>query len=76
MTEKRSKRFNLVIIDSISETDNFQICDNDALFLVGSDPKWLESVIDICQQKFDKNTIVLGNFEHRLGGEKLQPCFI
>lgn len=68
LTEKRSKRFNLAIIDSISETEKFQICDDDALFLVGSDPKWLESVIDASEQKFPKNIIVLGNFERRLGG--------
>ena len=68
LTEKRSKRFNLVIIDSISETDNFPLNDDDALFLIGSDSKWLESVIDASQQKFSKNIIVLGNFERRLGG--------
>ena len=68
LTEKRSKRFNLAIIDSIAETDNFRICDDDALFLVGSDPKWLEYVIDASWQKFSKNIIVLGNFERRLAG--------
>lgn len=68
IAEKRSKRFNLVIIDSISETDKFQISDDDALFLVGSDQQWLESVIDASQKRFSKNTIVMGNFERRLVG--------
>ena len=57
----------MVIVDSIAETDNFRIRD-DASFLVGSDPKWLEYVIDASWQKFSKNIIVLGNFERRLGG--------
>ena len=68
LAEKRSKRFNLVIVDSILETDNFRISDDDALFLVGSDQKWLECVIDASQKKFSKNIIVLGNFERRLAG--------
>ena len=61
LPEKRSKRFNLAIIDSIAETDNFRICDDDALFLVGSDPKWLEYVIDASWQNFSKSTMFFGN---------------
>ena len=66
--EKKSKRFSVVIIDSILETENFSVSCDDAIFLIGTNAGWLESVIDTCENIFGRNIIVLGNFERRLGG--------
>ena len=69
VSEKRTKRFNIVMIDYIEELDNFSINSEDAIFLVGTNLAWLGTTIDICEQKFDKNVIVLGCFEHYLKGK-------
>lgn len=69
LAEKRTKRFNIIMIDSIQETENFSIENDDAILLIGSNSNWLESIIDICKQRFNKNIIVLGNFEHQLQGK-------
>lgn len=69
LEEKRSKRFNIVVISSVQETDYFSPQSNDAILLIGSNSTWLKSVIDICSQKFGKNIIVLGNFERQLNGK-------
>ena len=69
LSEKRSKRFSAVIIDSIDEINNFPQSDDDAIFITGSDDIWLETVIDKCENRFGKNIIVIGNFEHCLEGK-------
>ena len=69
LLEKRTKRFNIVMIDSIDEIENFIIKADDAILLIGSNLNWLESVIDISKEKFSKNIIVLGNFESQLTGK-------
>ncbi len=66
--EKRSKRFNTVIIDSIDDIYNFPKGEDDVILIIGSGASWLESIIDICEDRFGKNVIVLGNFERPLGG--------
>ena len=68
LAEKKTKRFNIIMIDSVKETEHFTIAPDDAILLIGSNLNWLESVIDICKQKFGKNIIVLGNFENQLSG--------
>ena len=68
ITEKRTKRFNVVMLNSILELENFAPKRDDAILLVGSNLNWLESVIDICIDNFGKNIIVLGNFENLLKG--------
>lgn len=66
LNEKRSKRFNTVIIDSVEEIYNFrQNCD-DVIIVIGSSLSWLEPIIDASEKIFGKNIIVLGNFERRL----------
>ncbi len=69
LEEKRTKRFNIVMIDSIQETKNFSIEGDDAILLVGSNSNWIESIIDTCKQRFNKNIIVLGNLESPLNGK-------
>lgn len=69
ITEKRTKRFNVVMLNSILELENFAPKRDDAILLVGSNLNWLESVIDICIDNFGKNIIVLGNFENLLKGK-------
>ena len=69
LVEKRAKRFNIVMLDSIDEIENFPIVNDDAVLLVGSGSIWLESILDICKQRFGKNIIVLGNFEHHVNGK-------
>lgn len=68
LAEKKSKRFNAVIIDCVKEIDGFSVTCDDAIFLIGTNAAWLESVIDACENKFGRNIIVLGNFERSLGG--------
>lgn len=69
LAEKRTKRFNIIMIDSIKETENRSLEVDDAILLVGSNLNWLESIIDACKQRFNKNIIVLGNFERQLKGK-------
>lgn len=67
-SEKRSKHFSAIIVDSFEEIKSFPKNSDDVILLIGSDAEWLESVIDICEERFNKNVIVLGNFERRLVG--------
>ena len=67
--EKRTKRFNIIMIDSIQETEKFPLESDDAILLVGSNSNWLDSIIDVCKRRFSRNIIVLGNFESQLQGK-------
>ena len=69
LAEKRTRRFNIVMIDSMQEAENFPLENDDAVLLIGSNLNWLESVIDKCKQRFGGNIIVLGNFESQLKGK-------
>lgn len=62
---KRSKRFTVILIGSIEEIEKFTINADDVLLVIGSNSKWLDYAIDMCDQKFHNQIIVLGNCERK-----------
>lgn len=66
ISEKRQKRFNLTLLDSIDELNSHTIDDEDVIFIVGTNSEWLTKVIKVCESFFDNRVIVLGNYESNL----------
>ena len=68
LSEKRSKRFSVIILDQIDDIRNFEVGDDDALIIISSSDTWLESIIDASESFFSNRIIVIGNFEPPVNG--------
>lgn len=66
VNEKRKKRFSLTILNNIDELNQSIIYDDDVIFLIGTNRKWLASNIPICEKSFANRVIVIGNHLNRL----------
>lgn len=62
---KRSKRFTVMLTESVEEIEKFNVNTDDILLVIGTNSKWLDYVIDKFEKLFENRIIVLGNCERR-----------
>lgn len=65
---QQEKRINIKFLSDIFELKNIIIYNDDALLIIGSENKWITSVITIAPQEFDNRIIVLADYRHYIIG--------
>lgn len=65
---QQEKRINTNFLSDIFELKNITIYSDDALLIIGSENKWITSVITIAPQEFDNRIIVLADYRHYVIG--------
>ena len=67
---QQKKRLDMVFVKQITELEHFSVCDDDAIFIIGSNSDWLNSIILTCAPLFGNRIIVLGNHSRISNGMK------
>ena len=62
--ELRKKRLTLTFLDNVTELEHHTIEEDDAIFLIGTNTKWLRKIIQACEPVFQNRVIVLSNINY------------
>lgn len=65
---QQEKRINIEFLSDIFGLKNITIYNDDALLIIGSEDKWITSVIAVAPQEFENRIIVLADYRHYVIG--------
>lgn len=66
--EKRHRRFPLTFLSDPSTLSSLHPETDDVIFIIGTNSRWLDSIVEKCEEQFLNRCIVLGNHNRRLVG--------
>ena len=70
MKEKRRKRFQLIMLNTIDECKHLNITKQDAIFVMGTDNTWLSNILEVCETLFQNRVILFRNHKKLLSSGK------
>ena len=68
IAEKRQRRLSVVMLENVSALQSLLPEQEDVIFIIGTNSKWLDGIIELCEARFFNRCIVLGNHNRRLCG--------